>query len=175
MIKIEEKIENINTTICMREYQLEDAKILAEIRSKEEISKYFDEEPISADDFNKEIKENKSICYNIILKERKEEEKIIGCFIYSMIDTKNNKCHIQYFIEPFYHRRGFGSIVMKLAIKLGKEKYKLNKMIANIIEGNAASKNLLAKHCFVYAGSYNKHLLRKDGNYKNVDIFEYLY
>lgn len=175
MIQLEEKIENINTTISMREYQLEDAKVLAEIRSKKEVSKYFDQEPISATDFDNEARDSKSAYYTIILKKRDEEEKIIGCFIYSMIDTKNNKCYIQYFIDPSYHKRGYGYIMMKLAIKLGKEEYKLNKMIANVIEGNSASINLLSKSIFIYTGTYYKHFLRKNGKYKNVVIFEYLY
>ena len=165
------------TKIHFRKYNKSDAKELVRIKNTEEVMNFFCCEETNEKDFDKEVVDGfkskyKTLFYTLVLEEEKEKT-IIGCFIYNMIDTKNKKCYIQYFIDPEYHKNGYGTTMLKLGIELGKS-FKLNKLVANVVIGNEASSNILLKNNFKLCGTFHKHFYYKN-KFHDLLVYEYLY
>lgn len=165
------------TKLHFKEYNKSHAEDLARIKSTKEVIKYYLNEPISAEQFDKDVIENskrkfRSYYYTIILDED-SEKIVIGCFTYDVMDTDNRKCFVNYFIDPKYHGFGYGKTMIKLAIDLGK-KFKLNKMIANVMPENKASQNILLNNGFKICGTFHKHVYYEN-KFHDLFIYEFLY
>jgi len=57
-----------------------------------------------------------------------------------------------------YLCRGVGTFAVSSVVRLAQKKYKLNKLIAGLAEGNIGSKKVLERNNFVLEGRRKKHL-----------------
>lgn len=165
------------TKIHFKEYTKSDSIELARIKNSKEVMDTFCNEPTNPTEIDEEVKKAlkrkyKTYYYTIILEED-NQKTIIGCFAYDIIDTKNKRCMINYYLDSNYQGIGYGTTVVGLAVNFGK-KFKLNKLVANVINENIASQNVLLKNNFKQCAVYKKHIFY-NGKFHDMFAYEYLY
>jgi len=89
-----------------------------------------------------------------------DEDFHIGNIVISGLDSTHKRANISYVVgEISYWGRGVGMFAVSSMVRLAQKKYRLNKLIAGLAEGNIGSKKILERNGFVLEGRRKKHLI----------------
>ncbi|WP_443944920.1 GNAT family N-acetyltransferase [Pedobacter sp. AW1-32] len=141
--------------LLLREYAYNDAEILFEMRTNEEVMRYIDRQrPSNLQDirnfisaFTEDCRAGKNIAWVIALKE--QPDCMIGSIGYWRSDLTNHRAEVGYMLQPNFWRKGIISEALNKVIDFGFEHINLHTIQANINPKNDASRQLLLKQGFV--------------------------
>lgn len=121
-------------------------------------------------EFNAFIKKQHARFY---LFDANKSDSIIGCVSFSDIKHGSFKsCVIGYKIDHNFQRQGYGSKMLKMALKIMAEEFDMHRIEAYILPDNAASIGLAKKMSFIEEGIAHKYVLL---NGKWTDHLRYVY
>ena len=91
----------------------------------------------------------------------------IGNIVISNLNSVHKRSEITYVVgEHSYWGKGVATFAISEIIVLAREKYRLNKLIAGLAQGNIGSQKVLEKNGFILEGHRYEHLLY-NGVYHN--------
>jgi|TARA_B110000211_G_scaffold182754_1_gene206975 ribosomal-protein-alanine N-acetyltransferase len=91
----------------------------------------------------------------------------IGNIVINGLESLHKRAEITYVVgAPSHWGKGVGFFSVASMIELAKNKYKLNKLIAGLAEGNVGSQKILERNGFILEGQRIKHLFY-NGEYFN--------
>lgn len=95
----------------------------------------------------------------------------IGNISISGLNSHHKRGEITYLVgDKKYWNRGVGYFAVSSLIKIAKKNYKLNKLIAGLVEENLGSRKILEKNGFVLEGKRNNHLFFNGKFYNQLDF-----
>ncbi len=94
----------------------------------------------------------------------------IGNIVISGLESMHKAAEITFVVGvTSYWGKGVGFYAVSSIVELAKNKYKLNKLIAGLAEGNVGSQKILERNGFVLEGKRTKHLFYNGEYYNQLD------
>jgi len=145
-----------------------------ELYSDQKVTKYFDLIPLKSkeeakkeiDFYKKRFKDNIGIRWGIALKNQRE---IIGTLGFNKI-IKNHKGRIGYDLQSKHWGKGIMSEVLEAIVQYGFNKLELNRIEAEVMQGNIGSEKLLTKLQFQKEGIL-KDWMHWNDNFYDITMF----
>lgn len=145
-----------------------------ELYSDQKVTKYFDLIPLKnkeeakkeIDFYKKRLKDNIGIRWGIALKNQTE---IIGTLGFNKI-VKNHKGRIGYDLQSKHWGKGIMTEVLEAIVHYGFDKLKLNRIEAEVMQGNIGSEKLLTKLQFQKEGIL-KEWMHWNDNFYDITMF----
>jgi UDP-4-amino-4,6-dideoxy-N-acetyl-beta-L-altrosamine N-acetyltransferase len=97
----------------------------------------------------------------------KENDKCLGALHIVRVDSKHRNGYLGLYMNPYIHKPGIGTLLIKYLIKLSFEIAKLHALKLETIEGNIPAIKLFNKMGFKEEGRL-KEFVYKDGKWKDV-------
>lgn len=140
--------------LILREYRLEDASVLFNLRRNPDVMQYIERpRPEKVSDSEAvittrlaEFKQQKNIVWVIALKTHPDQ--MIGDVGYWRFDLSNHRAELGYILDPAYWRKGILTEALTAVLNFGFETLNLHSICANINPQNEASRRLLLKTGF---------------------------
>jgi len=119
--------------------------------------------------YQNRFKEKLGIRWSISLK---GEQDIIGTIGFNNF-TKRHKANIGYDLQPDYWNKGIMTEALRAVINFGFNQLEINRMEAEVMQGNVNSEKLLLKLNFLKEGVLREWMLWND-NYYDMSMFSLL-
>ncbi len=155
--------------LTLRQSNENDAEVILELRSSEEINKFVATKRMQNLDEAKEfikgcLKDFKN--KTVISWALEYNQKVIGSIVLHSIVLDKSYGEIGFKLMPEFHQKGFMSEALKEVLNFGFTNLKLKTIEAFTHKNNSASFALLKKHHFVFQPE------RRDDDYEDYRIFK---
>jgi len=166
----------IGEKVKLRAIELSDREVLLDIINDGQIEHLlggwsFPVSELAQEEWIKAIKPNIHILRCMAID--KEENKVIGTVIVSDIDYKNGTAEIHIKLGASYHRKGYGTDIVKAIVKYAFEELRLHCICAHINEYNVASQKVFERCGFEKEGVMRDRIFKSD-NYHSVFSYSIL-
>ena len=166
--------------LLLRKFKYEDLKDYIEYRNNKELFTYLSSNP------KKEMSEyeislksiisgynSKNMSSKIWAIELMTNKKVIGSVSVESVNDRHNSCEIGWALNVLYQKQGYALESVNALINELFEKYKINRIEAQIWKGNESSIRLAEKLKFSHEGTLREARL-KDGKYSDLMVYALL-